>query len=245
VGTETAPPASPAVRHSRIAPRARTPSSRGSRIATTAQPKVKTSPGRRTRARRGEGERLREEILNAAADLLAETGDEQAVSIRAIADAVGVTPPSIYLHFADKDSLLQAVCDARFAELDAVISTAAQGADDPVEALTQTAQAYVRFGLENPEHYRLLFMDRPNGVQMPDGDPREANGFRHVVHLVQDCIDRGVFRPMDPFLGAITLWAAVHGITSLLISKREFPWPDLDVMVEHMSHALLDGMLSR
>ena len=61
---------------------------------------------RRTRARRGEGERLREEILDAAERLLIETGNRDAVSIRAVAEAVGVTPPSIYLHFADKTELL-------------------------------------------------------------------------------------------------------------------------------------------
>ena len=67
---------------------------------------------RRARARRGEGPRLREEILAAATRLLAETGDEEAVSIRAVAEAVGVTPPSIYLHFADKTELIFAVCES-------------------------------------------------------------------------------------------------------------------------------------
>ena len=71
----------------------------------------------RTRARRGEGERLREEILDVAEDLLVSTGDENAVSIRAIAQRVGVTPPSIYLHFADKESLLWAVCEREFRPL--------------------------------------------------------------------------------------------------------------------------------
>ena len=60
----------------------------------------------RVRARRGEGDKLREEILVAVSDLLDETNDESAVSIRAIADRVGVTPPSIYRHFEDKEAML-------------------------------------------------------------------------------------------------------------------------------------------
>jgi len=71
----------------------------------------------RRRARRGDGPLLREEIIAAAERLLLERGSEEAVSMRAIADAVGVTPPSIYLHFADKEELFVAVCDARFDEL--------------------------------------------------------------------------------------------------------------------------------
>ncbi|MCA1708231.1 MAG: TetR/AcrR family transcriptional regulator, partial [Actinobacteria bacterium] len=60
----------------------------------------------RSRARRGEGDKLREDIIEAAERLLVETGDQASVSIRAIARSAGVTPPSIYLHFADKEGLL-------------------------------------------------------------------------------------------------------------------------------------------
>ena len=73
---------------------------------------------RRRRAPRGSGEQLRDEILTAATDLLIETGDEKAVSIRSVAQRVGVTPPSIYLHFADKTALLDAVCCQYFEKLD-------------------------------------------------------------------------------------------------------------------------------
>ena len=78
----------------------------------------------RSRSRRGEGEPLRDEILAAAERLIVETGNEDAVSIRAIADAVGVTPPSIYLHFPDKDPLILAVCERHFETFDALIEEA-------------------------------------------------------------------------------------------------------------------------
>jgi AcrR family transcriptional regulator len=75
---------------------------------------VAVQPLKRRRAARGSGEQLREEILNAATDLLLETGHAKDVSIRSVAQRVGVTPPSIYLHFADKDALLDAVCGRYF-----------------------------------------------------------------------------------------------------------------------------------
>ena len=106
--------------------------------------------GRRTRAPRGEGDRLRDEILAATEKLLLKTGDESAVSIRAIADAVGVTPPSIYLHFADKDELIYSVCQLQFRKLDEVVSETTAGVDDPLEQLRRRGQAYVRFGVGPP-----------------------------------------------------------------------------------------------
>src|SRR6185295_14050813 len=67
-------------------------------------------PLKRRRAPRGSGDQLRDEILDATTGLLLETGHAKAVSIRSVAQRVGVTPPSIYLHFADKEALLDAVC---------------------------------------------------------------------------------------------------------------------------------------
>jgi AcrR family transcriptional regulator len=90
---------------------------------------------KRRRSRRGEGERLREEILAAAEAILIETRDESALSVRAIANAVGVTPPSIYLHFADRNELLFAVCERHAANLQEALEAAAAGVGDPLERI--------------------------------------------------------------------------------------------------------------
>src|SRR5690606_13786916 len=109
------------------------------------------SAARPTRARRGEGEQLREQIIDATLELLDETGDADAVSIRAVAERVGKTPPSIYLHFADKDELLLSVCERSFVELGDRFRRVCEHVDDPVERLQACAKAYVRFALEHPE----------------------------------------------------------------------------------------------
>ncbi len=195
-----------------------------------------TPATRRARARRGEGDLLRAEILAAAERLLIKTGDEGAVSIRAIADAAGVTPPSIYMHFADKTELLAAVCQARFHDLDRVMEEAAAQAASPVEALWARGRAYVRFGLENPEHYRILFMTKP-GAERPTKDEGDLPGLTAFSHLVEDvarCMDAGFLAAGDPFLVATGLWTGVHGITSLLIARPDFPWPDVDRLLGHV-----------
>jgi AcrR family transcriptional regulator len=178
---------------------------------------------------------LRAEILAATERLLIQTGDQEAVSIRAIADAAGVTPPSIYLHFADKDELLAAVCALRFADLERCMEEAAARVDDPLEALWARGRAYVHFGLEHPEHYRILFMTRPLAGAAP-ADLESLPGlkaFGHVVDGVARCMDAGVIGAGDAFLVATALWTGVHGITSLLIARPDFPWPDVDALVAH------------
>jgi AcrR family transcriptional regulator len=183
------------------------------------------TPAARARARRGQGQLLREEILDATERLLAETGDEDQVSIRAVCKAVGVTPPSIYLHFDDKEALLLEVCRRDFAAFDAALESASTGIDDPLEALRRRGAAYVAFGTEHPEQYRVLFMSKKHTHRI-DGEVVGSAAFEHLVVGVQRCIDAGAFRPVDPVNTAVSIWSALHGVTSLLIAMPDFDWPE-------------------
>jgi AcrR family transcriptional regulator len=185
-----------------------------------------TAPaGPRRRARRGEGERLREEILVAARELLAETNDADAVSVRAVAERVGVSTPSIYLHYADKATLLDAVCEEVFADLDQAMEAAASATTDPFDSLRLRGNCYVRFALENPEQYRLAMMRMPGHIDSsPNAFTAEdivaGAAHRHLTEAVQRCIDVGVFAPgTDPLLVTTGLWAAAHGAVSLCLAK--------------------------
>jgi AcrR family transcriptional regulator len=189
----------------------------------------------RHRARRGEGDRLRGEILAAAEALLIETADESAVSIRAIADRVGVTPPSIYRHFADKDALLQSVCRAVFVRLDDTLEKAASDATDPLDELMRKGHAYVEFGLAHPESYRILFMFH-HGYKSAEPDVLDvadlpgSNAFLHLqetIHRVLELGEPDAPKP-DEYAMTCSVWTAVHGITSLRISMPDFPWPSVD-----------------
>ncbi|MGH8931660.1 MAG: TetR/AcrR family transcriptional regulator [Egibacteraceae bacterium] len=206
-------------------------------------PKASTSPARRARARRGEGGRLREEILAVAERLLIETGDGDAVSIRAVANAAGVTPPSIYLHFADKTELLFQVCQMHWRRFDDHLRRAIEGIDDPLERLRACGRAYVRFGVENPEHYRILFMAKPK--ELPPGADMEEqlriSGFTRLYAAVDEAIARDRLAG-DPMLITFHAWSVVHGVTSLLISLPNVPWPDRDVLVDHLIETTLHGL---
>ncbi len=197
----------------------------------------------RTRSRRGEGERLREEIIEAATALLIAHGSEEAVSIRAIAEAVGVTPPSIYLHFADKDALIVAVCDAQFREIDRLMEEVAATATDPVDEVRKRGEAYVRFGLHNPEQYRVLFIGKARAASPDELQQRAA--LQHMVEAVQRCLDAGLMVGDDAFLITLSLWAAVHGITSLMLSMPGFPWPPVETVIDHVLDMCAFGFVPR
>jgi AcrR family transcriptional regulator len=185
----------------------------------------------RRRARRGDGALLRGELLVAAKGLLAETGDEAAVTVRAVAQRVGVSVPSVYLHFADKQELIDAVCDDVFEEIGVAMDAAAVGATDPLDALRRRGIAYCDFGLAHPEQYRVLFMQRPDSpVTYTVADMLQAPAFGNLVGAVQECLDAGVFAQGEPFQLALGLWASAHGVVSLVIAKPGFPWPPTEAL---------------
>jgi AcrR family transcriptional regulator len=203
-----------------------------------------TTPSRPHRARRGEGERLRDEILDATEAMLIESGDAATISIRRVAHAVGRTPPSIYLHFATKDELMQAVCQRRFDALTERFALATDGVDDPVERIRQMARAYVEFALAHPEHYRLLFMSGTRSqVQDLDG-LRLTDCFGMLHTAVEDALARDLFAPADPTLVALALWSAVHGTASLLIAQ-DLDFPPLDAYLGQVVQQNLAGLLAR
>lgn len=206
-------------------------------------PPTSTAPTR-SRAKRGEGDRLRDEILEAAEKLLLEAGSQDAVSIRAVAIAAGCTPPSIYMHFHDKDQLFLEVCSRRFRELDSWIEAAGSRSDDPLESLRARGTAYVRFGIEHPEPYRLLMMTRHDGHIDDPGMEAGKDAFTHMVEAVDRCVRAGVLGEVDAYEASLVLWSGIHGMTSLFISFPNFEWGEQEKLVERALDVLIEGLLS-
>lgn len=204
----------------------------------------------RSRARRGEGARLRDDILEAAERLLLETGDSGSLSIRAIAGAVGVTPPSIYLHFADRNELLFAVCDRRWRQLEAELDAAAADAAgaDPVERIVRRGRAYVGWGLRHPEHYRILLMSRATEVPPRYADQALVTrrlGFDPLAEDLRAAMTSGALVEADPNEVCFVLFSAVHGLTSLLVTNPRFDLPPVERLVDQLIDTLLLGLRRR
>ncbi|MCT7657044.1 TetR/AcrR family transcriptional regulator [Mycobacterium deserti] len=195
---------------------------------------------RRKRAPRGSGEQLREEILDATTELLLETGHAKEVSIRSVAQRVGVTPPSIYLHFADKDALLDAVCARYFEKLDEEMQQAAVGQPSTVDVLREQGLAYVRFAMKTPELYRIATM----GEGRPGSDVEVAlnsSAFLHMRGAVEGLIREGVFPAGDPTAAAMEMWSVAHGVAALVVSKPYLPWGDVEAFADRVLAAACLG----
>lgn len=167
--------------------------------------------------------------------------------MRKVADAVGVTPPALYMHFADKDSMIQAICDRRFREMNQVLKAARESSDDPLESLKRMGQAYVKFGIENPEPYRLLMMTKHTHDDYkvtvdPSDDPSEGDiAFALLVDQVTRCIEVGVLRPIDPLEASLIVWSGVHGLTALMITTPEdYGWPP-DI-ADRLCDSMMEGL---
>lgn len=214
---------------------------RSADITTTTPPSDKSRPHR---ARRGDGDLLREQILDATEALLITTGDADRISVRMVADAVGRTSPSIYLHFDTKDELIHAVCQRQFDVLTETFTQACAGVDDPVERIAIMGKAYVDFALEHPEQYRVIFMSNGKQHDEPLDALKLVACFGMLHDDVQRAIDDGRFRAGDAGLISLSLWASMHGIAALWILHGDQPgWPDIDQQVDQALNQNLHGLL--
>lgn len=193
-----------------------------------------TSGSRSTRARnpRGSGARLRGEIVAAAATVIARTGSDQAVTLRSVAREVGISAPSIYGHFSDRDAIVEAVVSESLEQLHLAVADAVSAHPDPVEGLYAGCSAYVEFGISEPARYRVLFgWSRPKG-QSPQSDTRGLAAFNTLVTNLDACVAAGRSASTDTFVDAVSIWTSLHGQVMLRADLPEFPWPSTDTVGE-------------
>ena len=189
---------------------------------------------------------LRQEILDAASELFVREGYEY-VSMRRIADKIEYSPTTIYIYFKDKAELLEQVCKETFSKLVQKLTKILEQPGEPVERLKRGLIAYIEFGLENPHQYRATFMmPIPEGLDEKKLHQENSPGMQAFAFLVQgvtDCINAGKIRATaNPQLAAETLWAGVHGITSLLITHLEFPWVGREKVIHSTVDTLVAGL---
>jgi AcrR family transcriptional regulator len=189
---------------------------------------------RRVRNPRGQGGRLRRDILAAGFAVLDEGGSIKAVTLRAVARAAGVTAPAIYGHFASVTELLAAMRDATFAEMLERTARAAAKASDPVSALLARASAYVELGMAAPARRRLMFAMIP-GIRCEVG----LAAFEVLVEAVRACVEVGRSASTDPWTDTTHLLAALDGLVLGRTALAGFPWPPLEETVRTMTVRLI------
>jgi AcrR family transcriptional regulator len=198
----------------------------------------------RPRNARGEGEKLRGEIIDAAVHVLSVLGPEDPFSLRSVATTAKIAAPSVYIHFADRNALLLAVLEKLFAELVALSTKAEMGAvqagGGAWERLLARSMASVRFGLEHPGHYKVMF----EGRAVPRlNDPRVAGFGRPLlirsIELIREIASQPGRVSEDPERLSLLLWSGLHGIVSLRINKPTLDWPAATELAEQITRAII------
>lgn len=196
-----------------------------------------TEPARRPRSPRGEGARLREDIVSGALDLLDETGESQAVTLRAVARRVGISAPSIYPHFRDPQAILLAVAQRAFGELNTHLRDAvASVGTDPVTRLLAMCESYLKFARERPRRYLVMFGGVWNAaaavaeeiVDLADVTALGRASLDDFAACLRDCVSAGRSTSTDPAADATLLWAALHGLAHQRVVTAAVLWSDED-----------------
>lgn len=187
------------------------------------------STNARGRNPRGQGERLREEVVTAAIRMLDELADDQALSLRAVAREIGIAATSVYIHFADRDELVHAALERSHRELMASVQQAADAAADPVAELRARTLVLGGWAHQHPGLYKVLHESTLN--QRMDMSFKMVLG-QQTTAAVQRCMDEGLAPAGDAAEVSLDLRAAVHGAVSMRVNQPDLPWPPLEEQVD-------------
>jgi len=178
-------------------------------------------------------------IVEEAIALIRERGVDS-LSMRALATRVGVTAPALYAHFAGRDALLRACAQIGYDELE---NRFRKG--DPSSAIDMiwvSSRSYVQFASEEPELFSLMFMFRPDAIEIELEAEVEHGGassvFDSMLANLAEAINAGDLRPADPLNYGLALWASVHGVATV---AGLAPGLDTDAVLDEVVGGLIAG----
>jgi AcrR family transcriptional regulator len=185
----------------------------------------------RQRNPRGEGSKLRDQLLAATAEVLNEVGDADRASVRAIARRAGVSPTALYLQFPDRDSLVAAAVDAGFETFNAELMGAAAIDGPPIERLMNMGRAYLAFSEQRPALYATLFSTRRTNVDKGPEVDRDV-ALEGVVALLREINPTLEYDPACEL--AMLIWSTLHGYAMLRTLRPHFEWPEPEAFLRRL-----------
>ena len=184
---------------------------------------------------------LRAALLTETMALLEEAG-VAGLSLRRLAQRLGVSRAAPYHHFASKEALLAAVIEEGFSRLHSQTQAQSDGITDPWQKLQVCGRIYLAFAMENPALYRLMMGNTvPHRADYDAIKVRSMGYYDELRQMIRGCIASGQTRHTDVELAAFTVWCGVHGLASLMLDDIVARSPaDVD---ERAPHALIDAVL--
>jgi AcrR family transcriptional regulator len=196
-----------------------------------------TRPARRHRTPSADVEAA---LLGSAIDLLEAEGPD-ALTVRRIAAAAGVSPTGVYNHFDGKNGIVDAIFQRGFATLTEAMAVLAE-THDPAEALLRGGHRYRALALEHPTTYSVMFLKSVPGYEPSDASHEAAiRSFDGLLACVTRGIDSGALRPGDPVEVATQWWSGMHGAIALELAGIGFV-EDRDRLYEQLLATMLRGL---
>ena len=200
-----------------------------------------TAPPARARNPRGEGERLREQLVAAAVSMLEAEGDAARVSVRSIAKAAGVSPTALYLHFPDRDALVSAAVDRGFAAFNEELLVAAAEQAQPLDRIRAAGRAYLDFAERQPELYAVIFSTRRAKEEDCDEEAvppvDRGQGLDVLAATIAEARADGDAQEAREL--ALTVWASLHGYATLRTRPPGMDWPEPGAYVDRLMRSHL------
>lgn len=187
---------------------------------------------------------LRNALLRAAGNMLAAEGIDS-LSLRRVADEVGVSRTAPYRHFANKEAMLAGLATAGFNQLrDAVIAATEPLQHDIHAMFFAGCKAYTDLGINKPCLYRLMFGSTWTEGEHSELDEAATGSFQTLVHCIAVGQESGYIKPAEPLEQAFTVWASLHGFVHLWIDGKanRFDNVDVDKRVDMILSTLLEGL---
>lgn len=206
---------------------------------------MKSPSPRSPRKPKGQGGERREEILAAALKLFGEFG-VYGVSTRQIAEAAGISQPTLYAYFATKGDIAGELHGRAFQLLTQQMNRQSEPSMDTADGFADSLRPYVDFGLAHPDAYRIAFMlegsiewkESRKDLTLP-----AHTCYGILENRIIDLHARGLTVDVDPETLSQNIWAGMHGLVSLLIARPGFPWSELEHLIESHLQMLARGVL--
>jgi AcrR family transcriptional regulator len=160
--------------------------------------------------------KIKESILQAAREIIAEKGLD-GLSLRELARRIDYSPSGLYEYFHSKEDIVTAVCTEGLGLLRDYLNRVPTSLP-PAERLLEMGLAYLDFARENPEHFRLIFINLTSDRMTPAKTVESDSPYFILLQAVQAAIEAGEFKPQEDFnLSeiAFSLWSLVHGMAML------------------------------
>ncbi len=143
------------------------------------------------------------------------------VSVRQIAAAIGYSPGAIYRYYRNKHEILATIREQGFEEIVSHQRKRVELYSDPFERLKVGGREYIRFALERPDFFELMFCTDCNDVDLStEHTDHSKASYALFAQTVKECLDTGYFGDMDLDTVMISLWSGAYGLAHQIKTGR-------------------------